>query len=161
MDMSPRGREIYRAAANVHRWLEVLDVLERRGVMAARLKAQDITGTNVRDATLAEIYEEANPDDKFIINIGHIPRWRFWDRTHVPRIDNCEMRCGLLMAKKYRRHTKCGYSCLNAGKDRWLKTFPNGIMLDYMTHEVVSIDADAPPPPAGTTPYEWEHMQSP
>lgn len=158
MALSPRGREIYRAAVNVHHWLEVLDALEDRGVMAARLKAQDITGTMTDDTTLAGICERTGPDDEFIIT-GTIPRWRFWNRTDVPRIDNCETRAGILMAKKYRRRVENGNS-KDVGKDRYLKTFPNGIMLDYITHEIVSIDLDAPPCSPDMAPYEWEHMQA-
>ena len=152
--MTPRERKIYSAAENVHRWLEVLDALEQGNVMSARLKAQRITDTGLDDNTLTAIYEKTNPLQEFIITGDSIPRWRFWDQHNVPLIDNCELRVGLLMAAKYRHYMKNGSS----GNQANPKTFPNGITLNYTTHEIIDIDQDAPECLKNLAPYEFEYL---
>ena len=133
-DDTPKGRNINEAVEMIDEWLNILK-LYNTDKDAALDMANNIIPKKIQAERFDEILK-MDANDRFVGYENKISWWKFKSDMY-DLLDYRELRFGILLAKKYEKFKKSG---LLINDSKWLRRCSNGILLDFYSDQIKTID---------------------
>ena len=133
-----RNEEINASAKNVHKWIKVIKDAES-DIVKGQMRAEILVNRRIDKNDFENILRNIKYDEQFQIFENCIQSgWKFWKKNKIEcnRIKNDDIKCGILMAKKYLRYLEKGGE-INTSDS--VNVFANGIVLSYGSDKFIEV----------------------